>query len=150
MRKTSDKYIALLRACTSCLSLRRLPYVTRVVTFDVISVLFSLRLGVHRIKFQNFLIAGYNWFSKCSSRSLNNVCILCTCMYIAGYVSRYSDSLRARRSEDRIPVGARFPALVQTSPGAHPTFCTMGTGSFPGAKRPGRGVHHSSALQHRE
>jgi hypothetical protein len=26
----------------------------------------------------------------------------------------------------------------QTGPGAHPASCTMGTGSFPGVKRPGR------------
>jgi hypothetical protein len=37
-------------------------------------------------------------------------------------------------------VGARFSALVQTGPGAHPASYTMGTGSFPGVKRPGRGV----------
>ena len=30
--------------------------------------------------------------------------------------------------------GARFSAPVQTGPGAHPAFCTMGTGSFPGVK----------------
>ena len=41
---------------------------------------------------------------------------------------------------DRIPVGARFSAPVQTDPGAHPASCTMGTGSFPGVKRPGRGA----------
>jgi hypothetical protein len=35
--------------------------------------------------------------------------------------------------------GARFSALVQTGPGAHPASCTMGTGSFPGGKG-GRGV----------
>ena len=35
--------------------------------------------------------------------------------------------------------GARFSAPVQTGPGAHPAFCTMGTGSFPGVKS-GRGV----------
>ena len=33
----------------------------------------------------------------------------------------------------------RFSAPVQTGPGAHPTSCTMGTGSFPGVKS-GRGV----------
>jgi hypothetical protein len=38
--------------------------------------------------------------------------------------------------------GARFFAYVQTGPGAHPAFCTMGTGSFPGVKRPGRGADH--------
>jgi len=35
-------------------------------------------------------------------------------------------------------VGTRFSAPVQTVPGAHPASCTMGTGSFPGVKRPGR------------
>jgi hypothetical protein len=34
--------------------------------------------------------------------------------------------------------GARFSAPVQTGPGAHPVSCTMGTGSLPGVKRPGR------------
>ena len=52
------------------------------------------------------------------------------------------DSLRAGRSGDRIPVGARFSAPVQTGPGAYPASCTMGTGSFPGVKRPGRGADH--------
>jgi len=32
-----------------------------------------------------------------------------------------------------------FSAPVQTGPGAHPSSCTMGTGSFPGVKS-GRGV----------
>jgi hypothetical protein len=31
---------------------------------------------------------------------------------------------------------------VQTGPGAHPTSCTMGTGSFQEVKRPGRGADH--------
>jgi hypothetical protein len=47
--------------------------------------------------------------------------------------------LRAGRSGDRILVGTRFSATVQTGPGAHPAYCTMGTGSFLGGKeRPGR------------
>jgi hypothetical protein len=45
-------------------------------------------------------------------------------------------------SGDRIPAGARLSAAVQTSPGAYPASCTMGTGSFPWVKRPGRGVDH--------
>ena len=52
---------------------------------------------------------------------------------------QYSHWLRAGRFGDRIPVGARFSAPVQTDPGAHPASCTMGTGSFPGVKS-GRGV----------
>ena len=35
-------------------------------------------------------------------------------------------------------MGTRFSEPVQTGPGAHPASCTMGTGSFPGVKRPGR------------
>ena len=44
------------------------------------------------------------------------------------------DWLRAGRSGNRIPVAARFSTPVQTDPGAHLASCTMGTGSFPGAK----------------
>jgi hypothetical protein len=38
--------------------------------------------------------------------------------------------------------GARFFVHVQTDPGAHPASCTVGTGSFPGIKRPGRGADY--------
>ena len=38
--------------------------------------------------------------------------------------------------------GAKFSTPVQTSAGAHPASYTMGTGSFPGVKRPERGVDH--------
>jgi hypothetical protein len=46
------------------------------------------------------------------------------------------------KKKKKIPVGARFFAHVKTGPGAHPVFCTMGTGSFPGVKGPGRGADH--------
>jgi hypothetical protein len=59
---------------------------------------------------------------------------------------RYSDWLRAGRSGDRIPETARFFVHVQTGPGAHPSSCTMGTGSFSGVKRPGRGADHPPLL----
>ena len=39
-------------------------------------------------------------------------------------------------------MGARFSPPVQTGPGVFPASCTMGTGSFPGVKRPGRGTDH--------
>ena len=62
-----------------------------------------------------------------------------------GYLSRYSDCLRAGASGDRIWVGARFSVPFQTGPEAHPAFCAMGTGSFPGGKvRPGRDSDPSS------
>ena len=68
-----------------------------------------------------------------------------------GYRNRYSDSLRAldprtARSGDRMPVGARFSAPVQASTGAYPPSSTIGTGPFPGVKRPRRGVDHPSHL----
>jgi hypothetical protein len=43
-------------------------------------------------------------------------------------------------------VRARFFAPVLTGPGAHPATCKMGTWSFPGVKRPGRGVDHPPHL----
>ena len=62
-------------------------------------------------------------------------------------LSRYRDSLRVGRSGDRIPVGLRVSAPVQTGPRAHPASYITGTGSFPGVKRPGRGADHLSHLK---
>ena len=58
--------------------------------------------------------------------------------------SLYSDSLRARQSGHRIPVGAGFSVPVQTGPGSHLASYTMGTGSLSrGGKAVGeRGVDH--------
>ena len=39
-----------------------------------------------------------------------------------------------------------FSAPVQTGPGTHAAPYTLGTGSFPGVKRPGRGVDHQTPL----
>jgi hypothetical protein len=66
----------------------------------------------------------------CTSR---NMPLLCPKRW-AGRCSQYSNWLWAGGSGDWIPVGARFSAPVQTSPGAYPASCTMGTGSFPGVK----------------
>jgi len=37
----------------------------------------------------------------------------------------------------------------QTGTGVHTASCTMGTGSFPGGKRPGRDVEHRTHLEPR-
>ena len=58
------------------------------------------------------------------------------------YVGR--DSLWAGRLGDRIPVPAKYYAPVHTGPGAHPYNGYRV--SFPGMKRPGRGVDYHPYL----
>ena len=57
-----------------------------------------------------------------------------------------SDGIATRYGQEgpgiESPWGARFSAPVHTGPGAHPASYTIGTGSFPRVKRPGRGVDH--------
>jgi hypothetical protein len=61
-----------------------------------------------------------------------------------GQYSQYSDLLPAGRSNDRIPVGARFFAPVQIGRGAHPACCTVGTVSLSReVKRPGNDVDNA-------
>ena len=53
-----------------------------------------------------------------------------------------ANALRAGWSGDRIPVAAIFSTPVQICSEAYPASYTMVTGSFPGIKRPGRGVDY--------
>jgi hypothetical protein len=62
---------------------------------------------------------------------------------VAQNLSRYNDSLRAKRFGVRTPVGTRFSITVQAGSGAHPASCMKGTGSMPGVKPKRRGVDHS-------
>jgi hypothetical protein len=83
------------------------------------------------------------WISIFSSNMSTSHSIYGTAILLL-QLSRYNDWLLVKRSGDRIPVGVRFSAPVQTDPGSHPAFCAMGTGSFPGVEY-GRGVtltHH--------
>ena len=61
-------------------------------------------------------------------------------------LSPHSDSLRAGRSGDRIPVEGEIFRTRPDLPWAHPVSYTVGTGSLPGVKRPGRGVYHPPHL----
>jgi hypothetical protein len=65
-------------------------------------------------------------------------------IYGPGLLSRYSKWLRAGRSGDRIAVEAKFSLPFQTGPGANSTSCAKGTVSYPGVKRPGCDIDHSS------
>jgi len=67
-----------------------------------------------------------------------------------GRLSRYSDSLRAGRSRNLIPVGAKLSAPVQTGPEGHPASYKMVTGSFSGVKRSGRDADHPFSVEGKE
>jgi hypothetical protein len=65
------------------------------------------------------------------------------CMFVGrdssdGTATRYG--LDGPGIESRL--GARFSAPVQAGPGARPASYKMGTRSFMGVKRPGRGLDH--------
>jgi hypothetical protein len=60
----------------------------------------------------------------------------CSTVVWCSWYILYSDGLWAGRSGDQIPVG----------PEAHSASYRMGIGSFPGVKRPGRGVDHPPNL----
>jgi hypothetical protein len=64
---------------------------------------------------------------------------------IVGIASRH----RLHGPEIEVRWRARFSTPVQTSPGANPASYTMGSGSFPGGLRPGRGGDHPPHLMPR-
>jgi len=76
------------------------------------------------------------------------------CIYIYTYVymvgrtaqsvRRFATGCKVRGSNPS--GGVTFSTPVQTGPGSHPTSYTMGTGSFPGVKRPGRDADHPPHL----
>ena len=77
---------------------------------------------------------------SCRFLNYKNSSVKFICLWVA--IAQWGDLLRVGWSGDRIPVGSRFPAHVQTGPVVHLASCAMGTGSFPRVKRPGFGFDH--------
>ena len=86
---------------------------------------------IHDCTYTLLILRFVNWISCCPHVDSG-----------PGQLRRYSDSLRAGRSGDRIPVWGGRDFSHPYRPGAQPASYTVGTGSFPGVKRPGRGVDH--------
>jgi hypothetical protein len=63
------------------------------------------------------------------------------------YLSRYSDSLRAGRFGNRIPFGGEIFRTRPNQPCGLTRHFTTGFESFPGIKRPERGVNHPPHLE---
>jgi hypothetical protein len=85
----------------------------------------------------------YDWnISRTATKLINLVSGNITHIYRRLHRSRYSNSLRAGRPGDPMPVEARFSAPVQTGTGIHPASYTNCIRSFPGIKRQRRGVNH--------
>jgi hypothetical protein len=80
---------------------------------------------------KHFHPQGNKSFSPCYGATLNTHIHTQTTKHSRlGWLSRYSDLLRAGQSRDRIPVGA------------HPASYTIGIGSFPGVMWQGHGIYH--------
>ena len=77
-------------------------------------------------------------------------CLWCLVLWFSS--CRYAVELRVmcpvcgllQQPANRTHNPGRFPAPIHTVPAGRPTSCTLRKGSFPGVKRPGHCVHHSS------
>jgi len=83
------------------------------------------------------------------TKNINENPTFCLSMLQPRQLSPYTDPLRARQSADRISVRVRFSAPVQTCTGAHSLKYNGHQVSFPGVKRPERGVNHPPNLASR-
>ena len=119
-------YQANYKTKTKCSRLHSCPFVS-LVMFFALSCLSSLPHFFH-----TFFCLSAACFILASL-----IFLLCIFLYIKnesgpGYLSRYSDFLRAGQSGDRVRVRTRFSEPVQTGPGAHSAPSTMSTGSLSG------------------
>jgi hypothetical protein len=128
--------------CWSFALIKRLFHPYRCGTFHVPCCISTYRTNDPMLITICLLLPRYSQFNTISIQSPTNGMVMFR-RSGAGQRSRYIDSLRTWRSEDRIPVGERFSASVQNGPGPHPASYTVGTASLSqGVKRPRRGVNH--------
>jgi len=78
--------------------------------------------------------------------SVENVYAHCVYHYRTGIAPSVKRLATGWTVRDRIPVCATFSVPVQNDPEALPAPYTIGTGSFPGVKRPGRGADHPTPI----
>ena len=113
-----------------------------IIFFYYLSI--SLRLIIFFFISPTHFILSYKFLTRCIVLRVSVlrrlIKIYGTYMLVlwARYLSRYSDSLLAGKSEIEFRWGRNFPP-VQTGPGVHPVSCEMGTESFPEVKC-GQGV----------
>jgi hypothetical protein len=98
--------------------------------------LFTTYVSIVDILSKHDSVAVTSAFLACSIPPPRNI--------VSGEPKQRSGSLRPGRSSEQTSLGAKFSAPVQTGSEAHPACYTMGIGSFPGVKRPERGVDHPS------
>jgi hypothetical protein len=110
--------------------------------------IWTLPQGTYRLSKTNMRVKGLNRNVRCHAPPLPRFAPTePPCLEITYFQKRMHRQIATGYGLDgpgiESRLGARFFADVhQTGPEAHPASCAMGTGSFPGVKRPGRGADH--------
>ena len=121
-------------------------YYKRFIDITSLNLKITLKLSWHSAFLDK--LVNWNWVGQSSIDNLLDTLLkLENQQSLSNYYPNYSHTVGSvvgiatayGWSGDRIAVGTRFSAPVQTSPEAHQASSTMGTGSLPGV-RCGRGV----------
>jgi hypothetical protein len=111
---------------------------------------YTIRNGSCRVNIQTVELRAVKF------RTFNTLVMLPTKRTHQMYINS-TDTMRHGGPGRSVGIAARYgldgprieSALVQTDTAAHPTPCTMDTGSLPGVQRPGRGVDQPPQLARR-
>jgi hypothetical protein len=108
---------------------------------------FICRHGLHRGSFYKYKLLLPSFNNSNDNNNNNNLRYISLCMHSCTLYS--SAGIATGYGLDGPGIESRWGEIfadAQTGPGAHPASCTMGTESFPGVKRSGRGADHPSLL----